>query len=111
MHIMRMIKKFSCQNLFKKVPSRLVRTALYCNSVITVVLGCIPFIKWEEMVVEGCLKKKFHQGYVMLTFNIMLTSHYYCLRCFKEPTKITENENALSTQLTSFVPLVSLDAC
>ena len=22
-------------------------------SVITVVLGCIPFIKWEEMVVEG----------------------------------------------------------
>ena len=30
-----------------------VRTALYCYSVIMVVLGCIPFIKWEEMVVEG----------------------------------------------------------
>ena len=29
--------------------TRLVRTALYCFSVITVILVCIPFIKWEEM--------------------------------------------------------------
>ena len=28
------------------------RTALNCFSVITVVIGCIPFIKWEEMVME-----------------------------------------------------------
>ena len=33
--------------------TKLVRTALYSYSVITVVLGCIPFIKWEEMVEEG----------------------------------------------------------
>ena len=26
---------------------------MYCYSEILVVLGCIPFIKWEEMVVEG----------------------------------------------------------
>ena len=33
--------------------ARLGRTAFYCYPVITVVLGCIPFMKWDEMVVEG----------------------------------------------------------
>ena len=32
--------------------SRLGRTAFYCYSVITVVIGCIPFFNWEGMVVE-----------------------------------------------------------
>ena len=40
--------------------TRLCRTALYCFSVIMVVIGSIPFIKWEEMVVEG--------GFVVLNF-------------------------------------------
>ena len=33
--------------------ARLDLAALYLYSVITVVIGCIPLIKWEEMVVEG----------------------------------------------------------
>ena len=33
------------------------RIALYCYSEITVVRGCLPFFKWEEMVVEERLKK------------------------------------------------------
>ena len=33
--------------------ARLGWPALDCYLVITVVLGYIPFIKWEEMVVEG----------------------------------------------------------
>ena len=33
--------------------TRLGRTALYYYSLIMVVLGCIPFIKWEEKVVEA----------------------------------------------------------
>ena len=36
--------------------ARLGRTALYCYSVIMIGLGCIPFIKWEEMVVGGSQK-------------------------------------------------------
>ena len=42
--------------------ARLVKTALYCYSVITVVLDCIPFIKWEEMVVESSSKQSFFIG-------------------------------------------------
>ena len=37
--------------------TRLDRTALHCYSVITVVIGCIPFFKWAEMVVEGRQEK------------------------------------------------------
>ena len=37
---------------------RLDSTALNCFSVITVGLGFSPFIKWEEIVVEGGYKKK-----------------------------------------------------
>ena len=33
--------------------TRLGRTALYSYSVILLVIGCIPFFKREEMVVEG----------------------------------------------------------
>ena len=36
---------------------RFGRTALCCYSVIKVVIGCIPIIKWEEIVVEGSYKK------------------------------------------------------
>ena len=35
------------------------RTALCCYSVITVSTGFIPFLKWEEMVVESGYKKSF----------------------------------------------------
>ena len=38
--------------------TRLGGTALYCYAVITVVRGCIPFFKREEMVVEGGQQKK-----------------------------------------------------
>ena len=38
--------------------TRLGRTALYCFSVIMVVRGCIPFLKCEEMMVKGELKKE-----------------------------------------------------
>ena len=34
------------------------RTALYCYSVVMVVMDCIPFIKWAEMVAECRLEKK-----------------------------------------------------
>ena len=37
----------------------LVRTALFCYSVITVVIDCIPFTKWEEMVLgQSKIKRK-----------------------------------------------------
>ena len=38
--------------------SKLGRTALYYFLVIRVVIGCIPFMKWEDMVVEGGWKIK-----------------------------------------------------
>ena len=38
--------------------TRLGRTALYCYSVITIVMGCIPFFKQVEMEVEGRTRKK-----------------------------------------------------
>ena len=46
--------------------TRLGRTALYCYSVIMVTIGSFPFIEWEEMMVEGALKKlrkKLNQTY------------------------------------------------
>ena len=42
--------------------TRLGRTALYSYSLIMVVIGCIRFIKWVEMVVEGSLKKEKRGG-------------------------------------------------
>ena len=38
--------------------TRIGQITLFCNSVFTVAIGCIPFIKWEEMVVEGVKKTK-----------------------------------------------------
>ena len=38
--------------------ARLGKTALYCYSVIKVVISCIPFVNWKEMVVEGCYKRE-----------------------------------------------------
>ena len=40
--------------------TRLGGSALYCYSDIKVVIGCIPFFKRAEMVVEGGLKKLFY---------------------------------------------------
>ena len=37
--------------------TKLSRTSLYSYSEITVIRGCIPFFKWEEMVVEGGTQK------------------------------------------------------
>ena len=34
------------------------RTASCCYSLITVVRGCLPLFKWEEMVVESGIEKK-----------------------------------------------------
>ena len=52
------IKVTHCQSTRAYVVriTRLGRTDLYCYPVIMEVVGCIHFIKWEEMVVWGALK-------------------------------------------------------
>ena len=48
--------------------TRLVRTAMHCYLVITVVLGCIAFIDWEELVAEGGLKNDLHYIWLVIEF-------------------------------------------
>jgi len=57
------------------------RTALYCYSVITVVIGCIPLFKWEERWMRAALKKLCNLSYASW-YVIALRCLTWCLYLF-----------------------------